>query len=142
MAQVVRQLPLHPSVSSSIPLQQFTMVLLKKESESKNMRPGKYTKCKRVSKIARGRFAKALVVRGRKEKTVGGLTREMLFKNKRGKIVSKKAPAHGKCMYKNVEGWIEAVVAAREAHIRGFNAINGKTIQGKALYVKAKALRI
>merc|ERR1719266_3004059 len=98
-------------------------------------------KAKRVSKIARGRFAKALVMRGSKEKTVGGLTRDALIKNKRGKIVSKRASAAGKRHYQNIEAWVESVVAARKAlHMQGFLAINGKSIQGKALYVKSKAL--
>merc|ERR1711992_135855 len=51
---------------------------------------GKAMKAKRVSKIAKGRLAKALVLRGSKEKTQGGLTKDMIIKNKRGKLVSKK----------------------------------------------------
>merc|ERR1719408_894808 len=98
-------------------------------------------KAKRVSKIARGRLAKALVLRGTKEKTVGGLTKEALTRNKRGKIVSKRAAANGKRAFKNIEAWVESVVAARKAlQMQGFVAINGKTVQGKALYVKSKAL--
>merc|ERR1712031_131543 len=94
-----------------------------------------------VTKIAKGRLAKALVLRGSKEKTTGGLTQNMLQKNKRGKIVSKKASAHGKRQYKNIEAWVESVVTAREAlRVNGFVAVNGKTLQGKALYVKSKAL--
>merc|ERR1712048_357316 len=57
---------------------------------------------KRVSKIARGRFAKTLVMRCVKEKTVGGLTKLSLTKNKRGKIVSKRAAANGKRNYQHV----------------------------------------
>merc|ERR1719408_610318 len=102
----------------------------------------KAMKSKRVSKVARGRFAKAIVLRGSKEKTSGGLKRDMLMKNKRGKVVSKKASAHGRRAYKNIEGWTEAVMVARSAlRVTGFVAINGKSIVGKALYVKAKALR-
>merc|ERR1719486_177664 len=98
-------------------------------------------KAKRVSKIARGRFAKALVLRGSKEKTVGGLTKDKLTRNKRGKIVSKRASANGKRSFKNIEAWVESVVAARKAlQMQGFVAINGKSVQGKALYVKSKAL--
>merc|ERR1719456_251780 len=98
-------------------------------------------KAKRVTKIARGRFAKALVLRGSKEKTVGGLTAAALTRNKRGKIVSKRAAAAGKRRYANIESWVESVVAARKAlQMQGFMAINGKTVQGKALYVKSKAL--
>eukprot|EP00406_Dinophysis_acuminata_P028228 CAMPEP_0179337470 /NCGR_PEP_ID=MMETSP0797-20121207/67639_1 /TAXON_ID=47934 /ORGANISM="Dinophysis acuminata, Strain DAEP01" /LENGTH=111 /DNA_ID=CAMNT_0021051117 /DNA_START=1 /DNA_END=337 /DNA_ORIENTATION=- len=65
----------------------------------------------------------------------------MLFKSRRGKTVSKRASAHGVRMYRYIEPWTEAVMAARAAlHTRGFCAINGRTLQGKALYVKAKAL--
>merc|ERR1712066_431040 len=102
---------------------------------------GKAMKAKRVSKVARGCFAKALVLRGSKEKTAGGLTKDALTRNKRGKIVSKRASALGKRRYKNIEAWVESVVAARKAlQMQGFVAINGKTVQGKALYVKSKAL--
>merc|ERR1719408_978747 len=101
----------------------------------------KVMKSKRVSKIARGRFAKALVFRGSKEKTVGGLKQESLMKNKRGKVVSKRASAQGRRAYKRIEAWVGACVAARAAlRVTGFVAINSKTVQGKALYVKAKAL--
>merc|ERR1712217_996356 len=88
----------------------------------------------RKSKIATGRMAKAMVLRGKKEKTKGGLTQEALMRNKRGKIVSKRKSALGKQRYSFIEPWIEAVMAAREAlHTKGFVAINGKTLQGKAL---------
>merc|ERR1719198_23536 len=98
-------------------------------------------KATRTTKIARGRFAKAVVFRGGKEKTASGLTRASLMKNKRGKVVSKKTNAHGRKMYKNIEGWVSSVVAARKAlQVTGFVPINGKTLQGKALYVKSKAL--
>merc|ERR1712182_71792 len=102
----------------------------------------KVMKKKKVSKIARGRFAKVQVFKGTKEKTVGGLTKDTLMKNKRGKIVSKKQNAKGKRAYKNVETWTEAFMQAREMlRVDGFHAINGKTLQGKALYYKTKALR-
>lgn len=99
-------------------------------------------KAKKVSKVAKGRFAKALVLRGSKEKTVGGLTAAFLMKNKRGKVVSKKASANGKRRYHQIENWVESVMEARSAlHIEGFVAINGKSLKGKALYVKARAIR-
>merc|ERR1719171_2494849 len=102
----------------------------------------KAMKSKRVSKVAKGRYAKALVLRGSKEKTVGGLRRDALFKNKRGKVGSKRASANGKRRYSQIEGWVEGVMAARSAlRVTGFVAINGKSLIGKALYVKAKALR-
>merc|ERR1719390_41598 len=103
---------------------------------------GKVKKSKRVSKVARGRFAKALVFRGSKEKTTGGIRCDGLMKNKRGKVVSKRASANGKRRFVQIESWVEGVMGARAAlRLTGFVAINGKSLQGKALYVKAKALR-
>merc|ERR1719409_758956 len=108
----------------------------------KVMKVMKVMKAKRVSKIAKGRNARAVVLRGSKEKTVGGLRREALTKNRRGKVVSKRASANGKRRYAQIADWVEAHMAARAAlHVTGFVAINGKTLQGKALYAKAKALR-
>ncbi|KAL9139360.1 Dinoflagellate/viral nucleoprotein (DVNP) [Amphidinium carterae] len=99
-------------------------------------------KAKRVSKIATGRLAKALVLKGTREKTSGGLKKDSLMKNKRGKIVSKRAAAAGKIRFQNIEEWCKSVAEARKAlHVEGFVAINGKSLQGKALYVKSKALR-
>merc|ERR1712048_148949 len=91
--------------------------------------------------IATWGMAKSMVLRGKKEKTKGGLTQEALMRNKRGKVVSKRKSALGKQRYSFIEPWVEAVMAAREAlHTKGFVAINGKTLQGKALYVKAKSI--
>merc|ERR1712072_603678 len=67
-------------------------------------------KKKAVSKIGKGRMAKAMVFRGSKEKTVGGLTASALTKNKYGKIVSKKRSTFAK---KNA--WMIAVSKARKA---------------------------
>ncbi|CAJ1330940.1 unnamed protein product [Effrenium voratum] len=99
-------------------------------------------KAKKVTKIARGRMAKSMVFKGRKAKTSGGLTKDSLMVNKRGKVVSKLRSAKGKKSFKHIESWVEAVMEARAAfNAKGFVAINGKTLQGKALYAKAKAIR-
>merc|ERR1719158_2799635 len=93
-------------------------------------------KKKAVSKIAKGRMAKSVVFRGTKEKTVGGLTKSDLIKNKYGKIGSKKASLRAK---KNnfIKGWTTAVQKARKAlGLKGFVAIK----KGSALYNKAKEL--
>merc|ERR1712048_1432634 len=96
---------------------------------------------KRKSIIARGKLAKAVVFRGSKEKTTSGLTKSMLHKNKRGKIVTKKQTAAGKKAFKHIETWVKAVSKAKKAlDLTGFVAINGKAGQGKALYAKAKSL--
>merc|ERR1712039_806906 len=95
----------------------------------------------RTSRIARGKLAKALVLRGGKEKTSSGLRKEDLLKNKRGKIVSKKMAQRGRIAFKFISKWTAAVVAARKAlALMGFVPINGKSREGKALYAKAKSL--
>merc|ERR550514_125149 len=92
-------------------------------------------KAKKVSKIARGKLKKAVVFRGFKEKTSGGLTKADLVKNKSGKIVSRKSSANGKKSYKFIKGWNVAVQKARkELGLKGFVAIK----KGSALYKKAK----
>ena len=101
----------------------------------------KAMKTKRVSKIAKGKYGRAQVLRGTKEKTASGLTKDKLFKNKRGKIVSRKASAAGKKRYSAIKMWAESIAAARKAlNLKGFVAVNGPKPEGKALYAKAKAI--
>merc|ERR1739848_436162 len=126
----------HLSLSSceSLPILHIAMAkamkamkVMKKKAAMKAM---KAMKKKTVSKIARGRAAKAMVLRGTKEKTVGGMTAKDLCKNKHGKIVSKKRSAFAK-----KSPWIAAVTKARKAlKITGFSAIK----KGTPLYAKAK----
>merc|ERR1712087_897555 len=99
-------------------------------------------KAKKVSKIAKGKMAKAQVFNGIKEKTKTGLRKDGLIKNTRGKIVSKKKSAASKKRFETgLKGWNECVAAARKAlNLKGFVAINGNRGAGKALYAKAKAL--
>merc|ERR1711974_434168 len=97
----------------------------------------------RVSVIAKGRLAKAVVFRGTKVKTVVGLTKDKLVRNKSGKIVSKASSARAKRAYatSGIKAWADAIKAARKAlNLTGFVAIGGKSATGKALYAKAKAL--
>merc|ERR1719265_2581992 len=95
-------------------------------------------KKKAVSKIAKGKLARAVVFRGTKEKTKTGMTQADLMKNSRGKIVSKKASAVAKKRYaSSLKHWIVAVQKARKAlGVKGFVAIK----KGSALYTKAKEL--
>merc|ERR1711868_120643 len=103
------------------------MKVMKKKAAMKAM---KAMKKKSVSKVAHGQMAKAMVLRGSKEKTVGGLTAKDLTKNKYGKIVSKKSSARAK-----KSPWIQAVAKARKAlKITGFAAVK----KGTPLYAKAK----
>merc|ERR1712037_452389 len=100
-------------------------------------------KAKRVSVIAKGMGAKARVFSGKKSKTVSGLTKDKLMRNKFGKVVSKKASAAAqkKWVKNGLKAWCEAVKKARNAlGLTGFVAIGGKSAAGKALYAKAKSL--
>merc|ERR1719408_128369 len=97
----------------------------------------KAMKAMKKSVIAKGKLAKLVVFRGTKEKTVSGLKKTDLMKNKRGKIVSKKAHASALKRYANVKGWIAAVQKARKAlGVKGFSAIK----KGTPLYIKAKEI--
>ena len=81
---------------------------------------------KRVSKVAKGRLAKAQVFKGRKAKTVGGLHKKDITRNKHGRYVSKKASSRGK---KNA--WMAAVKRARRTlKVKGFCAVGGKSRAG------------
>merc|ERR1711988_798130 len=89
----------------------------------------KAMKKKRVSIIARGQMAKALVLRGSKQRTVGGMKASDLTKNKYGKVVSKKL-----CAMAKRKPWNAAVKKARASlKIKGFVAIK----EGTPLYIKA-----
>lgn len=79
--------------------------------------------------------ANRAVFEGRKMKTVGGLKKDNLVKNKNGKIVSKKASAKGK-----QNKWIKAVAKARASlKIKGFSPVGGKTAAGQKLLKLAKS---
>merc|ERR1712238_307088 len=109
----------------------------------KTMKVAMKAKVMKKSVIAKGKMAKAMVMRGSKEKTGGGLKKESLRKNKGGKIVSKKASDHAKKRYDGsaLQKWIKACQAARkELGLKGFQPMGGKTAQGRALYAKTKAL--
>merc|ERR1719168_1360 len=100
-------------------------------------------KVKKVSIIARGKRAKVAVFKGKKEKTVGGLTKATLTKSKSGKIVSMAASARAKKNWAQsaLKKWCDAVKQARkQLGVKGFCAVGGKTAQGKALYAKAKSI--
>merc|ERR1711933_149014 len=62
----------------------------------------------------------ALVLRGNKEKTVGGLTKDKPTKSKRGKVVSKKASTGSKKRYagSKAEAWMRASRAVPEPFSR------------------------
>ena len=99
-----------------------------KRSRSRKTVPKKKKakKAKRVSKIAKGRLAKSQVFKGRKAKTVGGLKKSDITRNKHGRYVSKKRSRTGK---KNA--WMAAVKRARRSlKVKGFCAVGGKSAAG------------
>merc|ERR1712061_169437 len=103
----------------------------------------KAMKVKKVSAIAKGKRAKLAVFSGKKAKTVGGLTKATLTKNKSGKIVSKTRSADSKQRFASsaLKKWCGATRQARkQLGIKGFCAVGGKTAQGKALYAKVKSI--
>ena len=113
-----------------------------KKSMKKAAMKGMRRRAMKVSKIAKGKRGKSSVFRGTKVKTSGGLQKSDLIRNKRGKVVSKKASAQGKRRYqKNGLGkWTAAVQKACKAlGIRGFQAVGGKTKRGQELLRKARS---
>merc|ERR1712181_145987 len=89
--------------------------------------------------IAKGRGAKARVFRGLKAKTVGGLTKANLIKNKAGKIMSKKASLRAKSSKggKAILKWAAACKQARkQLGLKGFVACK----KGSKFYTTVKAI--
>merc|ERR1712003_205270 len=96
---------------------------------------GMKRKAMKKSKIAKGKRGKSSVFRGTKEKTVGGLKKGDLMKNKSGKVVSRKQHNRGVKQFSKIKGWTKAVQQARKAlGIKGFCAVNGSKGKGKELY--------
>jgi len=103
----------------------------------------KAMKVKKVSAIARGKYARSAVFKGKKAKTVGGVSKAGLIKSKSGKIVSKAASARSKRTFAQsaLKKWGVALKEARKAlGITGFCLVGGKSAQGTALHAKVKAI--
>merc|ERR1719500_517494 len=116
---------------------------MKRAMKAKKSMKKRAMKAKRVSKVAKGRGAKSRVFRGKKARTVGGLKKSDLVKNKQGKVVSKKGSAAGKRRYQKngLARWTKAVQGARKAlGIKGFQVVGGKSTKGQALLKKARSL--
>merc|ERR1711862_221835 len=114
---------------------------MKKSMKAMKAMKGMKRRAMKKSVIAKGKRGKSSVFRGTKVKTVGGLKKSDLMKNKNGKVVSKKSHAAGKKNFKNIRGWTAAVSKARKAlGIKGFCAVGGKSSKGKALLAKARSL--
>merc|ERR1719367_2435475 len=83
------------------------------------------------------------VFKGLKEKTVGGLKKTDLKKNKQGKVVSKSRSDNAKKAksYKRIMEWAKCVQVARKSlGLKGFIAVGGKSPQGQALLKKTRSL--
>merc|ERR1719426_780001 len=96
-------------------------------------------KSKRVSFIAKGPRAKAVVFLGlgSTTKTSSGFKKGDLMKSKTGKIVTKKSHAAGKRAFKNIKAWSTALAQARkDLKIKGFVAVKN----GTPLYKATKAI--
>merc|ERR1712243_87814 len=120
-----------------------TMKKAMKKPTKKAMKKTGMKKAKRVSKIAKGKHARAAVFRGRKQKTATGLKKSDLMVSKKGKIVTKKASARGKKIYvkHGLAKFTKATMAARKAlGLKGFVPVGGKTAKGQALLKKARSL--
>merc|ERR1719367_1181830 len=116
---------------------------MKKASMKKAMKSGMKKKAKRVSNIAKGKRGKSSVFRGTKAKTSGGLKKSDLVRNKRGKVVSRKASENAKKNFKKrgLDKWFNAVKAARKSlGITGFCPVGGKSAKGQALLKKVRSL--
>merc|ERR1712150_170949 len=102
----------------------------------------KRMKAMKVSKVARGSLRKWVVFKGSKERTVGGLKKSDLKKNKSGKVVSKKASdaAKKRPTFKKIMNWNAAVGKARKVlGVKGFVPVGGKSKQGQALLLKTRS---
>jgi len=110
----------------------------KPRAAKRAVRRTKVKKPKRVTrKMQTGSYRK--VWNGTAKFTKGGLTKDDLMLNKRGKVVSKKMFKKGQAL-KGQSGWMKAVMQARkELGITGFCLMN-RGAQGVALYKKAKEI--
>merc|ERR1712086_707055 len=116
---------------------------MKKVMKAKAMKAKAMKKAMKKSVIATGKLAKAMVLRGSKARTSGGLKKENLKKNKGGKTVSKAMSDRAKKAYAGspLQKWGKAVQQAKkELNLKGFVIVGGKSAQGRALYAKAKAI--
>jgi len=110
------------------------MKVMKKASKKKAMKMKAMKK--KVTTIAKGKHARRQVFSGKKVKTMGGIRATDLIKNRKGKLVTKKASEKGK---KNA--WAIATQKARkELALMGFVPVGGKTPEGKVLLAKIQEL--
>jgi len=123
-------------------LKPHTLASMKKRSMKAAKKTGMKRKAMKTSVIARGKHAKSVVFRGTKVKTVGGLKKSDLVRNKNGKVVSRRASENAKKNYKKgLHKWFTATKAARKSlGIKGFCPVGGKSAKGQALLKKVRSL--
>merc|ERR1712048_764737 len=101
---------------------------------------GKVVRRRRARKRVSIRGTRAQVFRGTRQKVkTTGQTKDDLMKNKRGKVISKKAHAHGKKVYKRngIQKWTKAFMQARKnLGIKGFQPCK----KGSKLYKETMGL--
>merc|ERR1712176_961909 len=101
------------------------------------MKMGMKKMAMKKSVIAKGKRAKVSVFKGYKEKTIGGLKKSALKKNKSGKIVSVKQSAAGKKAFKHIAKWSAATKAAyKKLGLKKFTPAK----KGTLLYKTIKSL--
>jgi len=114
---------------------------MKKSAKKTSMKKRKAAK--KPSIVAKGRGAKARVFAGSKAKTSGGLKKSDLVRNKRGKVVSKKASQRSKSSKgaKVISKWGAATKQARkQLGIKGFCPVGGKTPKGQQLLKAVRSI--
>lgn len=97
---------------------------------------------KEKKSVAKGKFARSMVFRGLRQRTTGGLRKDNLERNSRGKVVHKGTMEKRKKTFRGskFEAWLDAVSKARKhLGLTGFVAIGGTSVRGKALHAQAKA---
>ena len=108
-----------------------TKKAMKMKAKKSAKKSRKMKKVKKVSKIQRGKQGKSQVFKGRKEKTLGGLRKADLVKNKYGKVVSRKMSARAR---KN-SSWTNAVKRQRSSlKIKGFCPVARRIIRMNIIY--------
>merc|ERR1711972_1111769 len=101
---------------SAMALAMKTMKAMKAAMKKGGMKKAAKKKAMKVSKIAKGKRARASVFRGTKVKTASGLAKSDMMKSKSGKIVSRKASAASKKKFATsaLKKWCDACKKARK----------------------------
>jgi len=130
-------------------MKKSTAKKVKKSSAKKKSRGKKSSARRRRQKRTRGRKCQirqsySRVFAGKAKKTLGGLQKKDLVRNKQGKIVSKKRSEQAKALYRKhkLDRYFKCVLAAKKAlgQSKKFVPIGGKTAKGQQLHKKIQEL--